>query len=121
MGYIDVEGHANGAGDEECMIRDPETGHSLLFIVIPDAAELKAQGGKNRLHLDIRPRDVSRDSELGTLLGLRVVVVADHRGIHGPRTGWVVLADPKATNLAYCVQNWKCRHSISSARTRSGR
>jgi len=101
LGYIDVEGVANSAGDEECMIRDRETDHSPLFIEIPDAAESKAQGGKNRLHLDIRPHDVSRDSELGALLGLGAVVVADHRGIHGPRTDWVVLADPEGNE--FCI------------------
>jgi len=33
------------------------------------------------------------------LLELGATQVADHRGIHGPGTGWVVLADPEGNQL----------------------
>ena len=36
LGYVDLEGDPNLPGHEECMIRDPETGHQLLFIEVPD-------------------------------------------------------------------------------------
>ena len=31
-----------------------------------------------------------------------ITLVADHRGIHGPGSGWVVLADPEGNE--FCVQ-----------------
>ena len=37
LGYVDIDGDPNLPGHEECMIRDPETGHQLLFIEVPDA------------------------------------------------------------------------------------
>lgn len=42
-----------------------------------------------------------RDEEVERLVGLGTTVVADHRGIHGPGSGWVVLADPEGNEL--CV------------------
>jgi hypothetical protein len=82
LGYVDLDGDPNLPGHEECMIRDPETDHRLLFIEVPDD-----KVGKNRLHLDLRPRSASRDAELETLLALGATFVDDHRGIHGPGSG----------------------------------
>ncbi|MFC8734495.1 VOC family protein [Luteimicrobium sp. NPDC057192] len=96
LGYVDLEDDPNLPGHEECMIRDPETGHRLLFIEVPEA-----KATKNRLHLDLRPRAGSRDDEVERVVGLGAVVVADRRGIHGPGTGWVVLADPEGNE--FCV------------------
>ena len=96
LGYVDVEGDPNLPGHEECMIRDPETGHRLLFIEVPDE-----KAGKNRLHLDLRPRTASRDAELETLLAHGATVVDDLRGRHGPGSGWVVLADPEGNE--FCI------------------
>ena len=78
------------------MIRDPETGHQLLFIEVPDA-----KSGKNRLHLDLRPRSVTRDEELETLVIHGATIVADLRGKYGPGSGWVVLADPEGNE--FCI------------------
>lgn len=50
--------------------------------------------GKNRLHFDLRPREGTRDDEVERVLAMGATQVADHRGIHGPGSGWVVLADP---------------------------
>ncbi|TQL69003.1 hypothetical protein FB381_2904 [Nocardioides albertanoniae] len=96
LGYVDVEGDPNLPGHEECMILDPETGHRLLFIEVPDA-ELPAK----RIHLDLRPRSGTRDEEVERLLGLGATQVADHRGKYGPGTGWVIFADPEGNQL--CV------------------
>src|SRR6478752_843379 len=96
LGYVDIEDDPNLPGHEECMIRDPETGHQLLFIEVPDA-----KLGKNRLHLDLRPREASRDAELETLLAHGAVVVADLLGTYGPGSGWVVLADPEGNE--FCI------------------
>ncbi|WP_159618660.1 VOC family protein [Arthrobacter zhaoguopingii] len=101
LGYTDIEGDPNEAGDEECVIHDPETGHRLLFIEVPDAAAAKRRCGKNRLHLDLRPRDRTRDQELEALLAHGATTVEDLRGKYGPGTGWVVLADPEGNE--FCI------------------
>lgn len=94
LGYVDLDGDPNLPGHEECMIRDPETGHRLLFIEVPDEKVLK-----NRLHLDLRPRAATRDAEVETLLAHGAVLISDLRGRDGPGTGWVVLADPEGNEF----------------------
>ncbi|MCW2572081.1 MAG: glyoxalase [Frankiales bacterium] len=63
----------------------------LLFLRVPEE-----KAGKNRLHLDLRPRD--RDEEVRRLeeLGARRVSVGQ-----GPDATWVVLADPDGNE--FCV------------------
>jgi Glyoxalase-like domain len=96
LGYVDLEGDPNLPGHEECMIRDPETGHHLLFIEVPDAKSVK-----NRIHFDLRPREGSRDEELEILLAHGATEISDLRGAWGPGTGWVVLADPEGNE--FCI------------------
>ena len=96
LGYVDVEGDPNEPGHEECMIVDPETGHSILFIEVPDP-DLPAK----RIHFDLRPREGTRDEEVERVLALGATQVDDQRGTYGPGTGWVVLADPEG-NL-FCI------------------
>ena len=96
LDYVDVDGDPNLPGHEECMIRDAATGHRLLFIEVPEP-----KAAKNRLHLDLRPREGGRDDEVARLRELGAVEVADLRGIHGPGSGWVVLADPEGNE--FCV------------------
>jgi catechol 2,3-dioxygenase-like lactoylglutathione lyase family enzyme len=96
LGYVDLEGDPNLPGHEECLILDPETGHRLLFIEVPDA-----KVAKNRIHFDLRPREGTRDEELASLLAHGATVVADHRGRYGPGTAWVVLADPAGNE--FCI------------------
>lgn len=96
LGYVDVADDPNAPGDEECPILDPATGHALLFIQVPDPTP-----GKNRLHLDLRPREISRDAEIERIAALGGTVVADRRDIHGPGTGWVTMADPEGN--VFCV------------------
>ena len=96
LGYTDVPGDPNEPGHEECMIVDPQTGHSLLFIETGDAKTTK-----NRIHLDLRPREGARDEELARLLAHGATVVADQRGKYGPGSGWVVLADPEGNE--FCI------------------
>jgi hypothetical protein len=90
LGSTDLEGDPNEPGHEECMIRDPATGHQVLFIEIPDPTP-----GEPRTHFDLRPRERSRDDEIAWLLAYGATQVADHRGIYGPGSGWVTLADPE--------------------------
>jgi predicted enzyme related to lactoylglutathione lyase len=63
----------------------------LLFLRVPEP-----KSGKNRLHLDLRPRDQA--AEVGRLeeLGARRVDVGQ-----GPDVSWVVLADPDGNE--FCV------------------
>ena len=96
LGYVDLEDDPNEPGHEECMIRDPESGHSVLFIEVPDPTP-----GKPRIHLDLRPRERSRDEEVEWLLEYGATQAADHRGIYGPGSGWVTFADPEG-NL-FCI------------------
>ncbi len=96
LGYVDLDGDPNLPGHEECLIGDPETGHLLLFIEVPDA-----KSGKNRLHFDLRPRTGTRDEELEVLLAHGATVIDDLRGKYGPGTAWVVLADPEGNE--FCI------------------
>ena len=96
LDYVDVADDPNSPGDEECMILDPQTGHHILFIEVPEAKSIK-----NRIHFDLRPRSSTRDEEIDRVLGLGATQVADHRGIRGPGSGWVVLADPEGNE--FCI------------------
>jgi len=96
LDYVDLDGDQNLPGHDECMIRDPETGHEILFIEVPDKKVVK-----NRLHFDLRPRDRSQDEEIERVRLLGAVEVLDLRGKYGPGTGWMVLADPEGNE--FCI------------------
>jgi catechol 2,3-dioxygenase-like lactoylglutathione lyase family enzyme len=96
LGYVDLDDDPNQPGHDECMVQDPESGQRVLFIEVPEAKQVK-----NRLHLDLRPRERSRDEEVAWLMGHGATEVADRRGIYGPGSGWVVLADPEGNE--FCV------------------
>lgn len=96
LGYVNVADDPNEPGDEECRIFDPESGHALLFIQVPHPTP-----GKNRLHLDLRPRSGRRDDEVERLQQLGATIIADRRDIHGPGVGWVTMADLEGNQ--FCV------------------
>lgn len=96
LGYADIPDDPNLPGHEECMIEDRESGHRILFIEVPEEKTVK-----NRLHFDLRPRTGTREEEVARLLGIGARQVADHRDIHGPGTGWVILADPEGNE--FCI------------------
>lgn len=97
LGYTDLPGDPNLPGHEECVIIDPDGKRPrLLFIEVPDDKVVK-----NRIHLDLRPADGTRDEELDRLLAHGATVVGDHRGKYGPGTGWVTLADPAGNE--FCI------------------
>ncbi|WP_181310009.1 VOC family protein [Nocardioides campestrisoli] len=96
LGYVDIPDDPNEPGHEECMIQRPDGGHRLLFIEVPEP-----KTGKNRLHLDLRPQERTRDEEIAWALGMGATQVADHRGIYGPGSGWVILADPEGNE--FCI------------------
>ena len=96
LGYVDLDGDPNEPGHEECLIRDAESGHRILFIEVPDA-ELPAK----RMHFDVRPRSGTRDEEVERVLALGARQVDDQRGRYGPGSGWVVLEDPEGN--PFCI------------------
>ncbi|MFT4261784.1 MAG: VOC family protein [Nocardioides sp.] len=96
LGYVDLPDDPNEPGHEECSIIDPDTRQEVLFLQVPDEKSVK-----NRLHFDLRPRERTRDEEVEVVLAHGASLVADHRGIDGPGTGWVVLADPEGNE--FCI------------------
>ena len=93
LGYVDVADDPNEPGHEECMILAPDGSHRLLFIEVPEGKSVK-----NRIHLDLRPTDRTRDEEVARLLAIGATQLADRRTSEG---GWVTLADPEGNEL--CV------------------
>ena len=96
IGYTDLPDDPNEPGHEECMIVSPDSGHRVLFIEVPGAKTVK-----NRIHFDLTPTDRTRDEEVERVVELGATQVADHRGIYGPGSGWVILADPEGNE--FCI------------------
>ena len=94
VGYTDIPGDPNEAGDEECMIIEPATSHRVLFIELPDG-----KVSKNRIHFDLTPTDRRRDEEIVRVVALGARQVSDRRNADG--TGWMVLADPEGNE--FCI------------------
>lgn len=96
LDYVMDPEDPNLPGHEECAIHDPESGHTLLFLEVPDQ-ELPAK----RIHFDVRPHERTQAEEVAWLIGQGAQQLADHRGIYGPGSGWVTLADPEGNQ--FCV------------------
>ncbi|QGN49682.1 VOC family protein [Micromonospora sp. WMMD558] len=94
LDYREDPDDPNKPGHEECMISSRDGRHRLLFIEVPEAKQVK-----NRIHLDLRPAEGTRDAELARLTELGAAVVFDRRNADG--TGWVVLADPEGNE--FCI------------------
>ncbi len=94
--YHEDPADPNDMAHDECLIVPPGGGTGVLFIRVPEGKTVK-----NRVHFDLRPTDRTRDEEVQRVLGLGATFVADHRGIHGPGSGWVVLADPEGNE--FCI------------------
>ncbi|MBD5786017.1 VOC family protein [Cellulosimicrobium terreum] len=96
LDYVDLADDPNEPGHEECLILSRDGTHRLLFIEVPEPKSVK-----NRLHLDLAPVSGTRDEELARLLAHGATEVADRRGLYGPGSGWVVLADPEGNE--FCI------------------
>lgn len=94
LGWTEVPDDPNEPGHQECMIIEPGGGGRLLFIAVPDAKQLR-----NRVHLDLRPVDGTREQEVQRLMGLGATLVDDRRVAGG--AGWIVLADPEGNE--FCI------------------
>ena len=115
LGYVDIEGDPNLPGHEECMIRDPESGHQVLFIEVSESKEVPQSKSekKNGIHLDLRPRDLTQAEEVDRLLGIGATQVWDLRGKYGPGTGWVTLADPEGNE--FCILRSEAERAAATA------
>lgn len=98
----------NLPGHEECAIFDPDSGHTLLFLEVPDV-ELPAK----RIHVDVRPRERSQDEEILWLEEQGATPVTDHRGKCGPGTGWLIMADPEGNQ--FCVLTSPAERAAAAA------
>lgn len=98
----------NEPGHEECLIISPDGNHHLLFIEVPEAKQVK-----NRIHLDLRPREGGRDDELARLLELGASEVDDRRNPNG--SGWVVLADPEGNE--FCILRSRAEVAVTRPAT----
>jgi catechol 2,3-dioxygenase-like lactoylglutathione lyase family enzyme len=94
LGYAEDPENPNLPGDTEFLIVPPDGGPGLLFIAVPEGKTVK-----NRVHLDLRPTDRTRDEEVERLLALGATVYDDHRRPDG--LGFVVMRDPEGNEL--CV------------------
>lgn len=89
---IEEEEENGGDEDDEIALRDPEQEYPiLLFVKVPEGKTVK-----NRLHIDVSPRDRDQDAELRRLLslGARRTDVGQ-----GEEVSWVVLADPEGNEF----------------------
>ncbi len=81
-------------GHEEFSVGPPPGDRTRLYFVT--VAEPKIT--KNRVHLDVIPRDQSQEQEIARLTGLGATVL----GGQPPDAGWVILADPEGNE--FCVE-----------------
>jgi predicted enzyme related to lactoylglutathione lyase len=79
---------------DECLIMSRDGAQRILFINVPEDKVIK-----NRLHLDLRPVDATREVEAERLVQLGATEVADFRRPDG--SGWITLADPEGNE--FCV------------------
>jgi predicted enzyme related to lactoylglutathione lyase len=82
-------------GDDEVLVEAPAPVPGLLFIRVPEAKSVK-----NRVHLDWKPTERTRDEEVARILDLGATVHEDHRRPDG--RGWVTLLDPEGNE--FCVE-----------------
>jgi hypothetical protein len=94
------EGHAVAVALHAIDITARLQSQRLLFITVPDGKTVK-----NRVHLDLRPVDRTRDQETERILALGASLQADHRRPDG--SGWVTLADPEGNE--FCICPWNLR------------
>jgi predicted enzyme related to lactoylglutathione lyase len=88
-------------GDESVLVETDE-GLALLFEKTPDDKAVK-----NRVHLDLQPRERTRDAEVEWLQTLGATVHSDQRRPDG--AGWVVMLDPEGNE--FCVERSASEHS----------
>jgi catechol 2,3-dioxygenase-like lactoylglutathione lyase family enzyme len=99
LGFAENPEDPNLPGHEECPIFSTDGSEILLFIAVPDGAKEV----KNRLHLDLKPVDRTREEEAERLVALGAWQVADHRRPGG--RGWITMADPEGNEFCILPHN----------------
>jgi predicted enzyme related to lactoylglutathione lyase len=94
LDFIEDPDDPNEPGHEECLITSRDLSQLLLFIAVPDGKAVK-----NRVHLDLRPTDCTREQEAERIVALGATQLADHRRSDGG--GWITLADPEGNE--FCI------------------
>ena len=82
------------ADDPTVLVEAPGVEPRLFFQLVPESKTVK-----NRVHLDLRPVDRTREQEVGRLLALGASQLGDHRRPDG--SGWITLADPEGNE--FCI------------------
>jgi hypothetical protein len=98
LDFVEDPDDPNEPGHEECLIISRDQSQLLLFITVPDDKQVK-----NRVHLDLRPVDRTREQEVERLLELGASQLADHRRPDG--SGWITMADPEGNEFCMLSQN----------------
>jgi predicted enzyme related to lactoylglutathione lyase len=94
LDFVEDPDDPNEPGHAECLITSRDRSQLLLFITVPDGKTVK-----NRVHLDLRPADRTREQEVERVLALGAAHLADHRRPDG--SGWITLADPEGNE--FCI------------------
>ena len=95
LDFVEDPDDPNEPEHEECLITSRDRSQLLLFITVPDGKKVV----KNRVHLDLRPVDRTREEEVERVLALGASQLADHRRSDG--SGWITLADPEGNE--FCI------------------
>ena len=98
LDFVEDSDDPNEPGHEECLIISRDQSQLLLFITVPDDKQVK-----NRVHLDLRPVDRTREQEVERLVELGASQLADHRRPDG--SGWITIADPEGNKFCMLSQN----------------
>jgi hypothetical protein len=102
LDFVEDHDDPNEPSHEECLIMSRDRSQLLLFITVPDSKTVK-----NRVHLDLRPTDRTREQETERVLALGATQLADHRRPDG--SGWITLADPEGNE--FCILSKNPAHS----------
>ena len=94
LDWVEDPDDPNLPGHDECPIMTRDRSQVLLFIIVPDDKVVK-----NRVHLDLRPVEGTREEEVARLVALGAVQLADFRRPDG--SGWITLVDPEGNE--FCV------------------
>jgi hypothetical protein len=94
LDWIEDPDDPNLPEHDECLIMSRDRSQRLLFINVPEGKVIK-----NRLHLDLRPVDRTREAEVARLVELGATEIADFRRPDGG--GWITLTDPEGNE--FCV------------------
>jgi predicted enzyme related to lactoylglutathione lyase len=94
LDFIEDPDDPNLPEHEECLITSRDSSQLLLFVTVPDTKQVK-----NRVHLDLRPADRTREEEVERVIGLGAKFLADFRRPDG--SGWITLTDPEGNE--FCI------------------